>query len=833
MKTKKIKSYITMRKTVLLLLPLMCSVFVSCEKETSQISSVRNELRAPAYPLVTLDPLVYSWLRTDTLFRQTLRNSSGRETPMIGAIRVDGEVYRFMGPDAVSPETLAPISHESEWYGRYTFEEPSEGWQETAFDDSGWEEGEAAFGTREEQNVHTLWHSPDIWVRREIRLEDTSTGGKRFVLKYSHDDTFELYVNGVNLVKTGFEWHKDVLVDIPKEIIENAVDGKITVAAHCHNLYGGGLVDFGIYAEHEARYCLEKTAVQKSADVQPTQTKYVFECGKVELKLNFIAPFLMDNPDLMGRPVNYIAYETNSLDGEEHQVEIYFEAHPEWACIKRNRPSQAECYRKNNMLFTRTGSIVQKILDRDAEGWGYFYLSAEEKSATCGVGYPVTMRKAFSETGHLQENVQSKENSAMAVSQALGKSKKAAGKIVLGYDNVYAIQYFGENLRPYWNRKENTTIEQLLKKANGEYPSIAKKCALLDYEIMTKATELGGKEYAGLCAIAYRQTASSYKLVESPEGERLLLGIDMGVVDMFFPASPLFLCYGTEMVKALMNPVFHYSESGRWKKPYPAHDVGLYPLANGQGFGADLPVEDAGNMLILAAAIATIEGNADYAAKHWETLSLWARYLAENGLYIENQTTSDNFAPSYSQNTNLSVKAILGIASYGRLASMLKQKELGESYTIRAKEMAKEWERAANARDHYKMAFDQADSTWSQKYNLIWDKVLNLDIFSPTVAETEVAYYATRLNEYGLPLDGREQYAKTDWSLFTAALAGDSASFRKFILPIYRFMNETMHRDPTPDLYNTDEATHRHFFARPVVGAAYMRILEEKLKKIK
>ncbi|MDR3184117.1 MAG: DUF4965 domain-containing protein [Prevotellaceae bacterium] len=818
-----------MRKITLLLLPLVCFIVTSCEKDTSQIPFIRNELRSPAYPLVTIDPKISSWIRTDTLYRQTVKSSFGREMPMVGAIRVDGEVYRFMGLDVVAHEVLAPISYENEWYGKYTFEQPTEGWQRTDFDDSHWMEGEAAFGTREEQNVHTLWLSSDIWVRREIRLNDTSTKGKRFILRYSHDDTFELYVNGIVLVKTGYEWYKNVEVEIPKEIIEKALDGKITIAAHCHNFYGGGLVDFGIYAEH-AGSCLERTAVQKSVDLQPTQTQYVFECGNVELELSFIAPFLIDNVDLMGRPVNYIAYKTNSLDGEEHQVEIYLEAHPEWACTKSNRPSQAECYRKDKMLFAKTGSIVQKMLDRDAEGWGYFYLSAEEENATCDVGYPVVMRKSFLETGHLQECAKSEENSVIAISQALGKSKKASGKILAGYDDIFAIQYFGENLRPYWNRKENRHIEQVFRDANREYVSLVEKCARLNHEIMVKATELGGKEYAGLCALAYRQTATSYKLVASSEGERMLFGIEMGVVDIFFPASPLYLYYNTELMKALMNPVFYYSESGQWQKPYPAHDVGYYPLANGQSFFADLPIEEVGNMLIMAAAIATVEGNAGYAAKHWETLSRWTRYLLEIGVYPENQITSDNFAPSYSQNTNLSIKAILGIASYGRLASMLKQKELGESYIRRAKEMAKEWERAANARDHYKMAFDQVDSTWSQKYNLIWDKILNMNIFSPYITETEEAYYAMKLNEYGLPLDGREQYAKTDWSLFTAALTNDSASFRKFILPIYRFMNETMHRDPMPDFYNTDTPTHRMFFARPVVGAVYIRMLEDKLK---
>jgi hypothetical protein len=252
----KIKNCTAMRKITLLLLPLMCFILASCDKDASQVSSIRNELRAPAYPIVTIDPVMNVWIRTDTLYRQTVRNASGREMPMAGAIRVDGEVYRFMGQDAVPQEVLASISYENAWYGRYTFVQPAGGWQETGFDDSAWEEGEAAFGTREEQNVQTLWLSSDIWVRREIHLDNPSTEGKRFILRYSHDDTFELYVNGVMLVKTGFEWYKNVEVEIPKEIIENAVDGRITVAAHCHNLYGGGLVDFGIYAEHEAASCL-------------------------------------------------------------------------------------------------------------------------------------------------------------------------------------------------------------------------------------------------------------------------------------------------------------------------------------------------------------------------------------------------------------------------------------------------------------------------------------------------------------------------------------------------------------------------------------------------
>jgi len=74
-----------------------------------------------------------------------------------------------------------------------------------------------------------------------------------------------------------------------------------------------------------------QTAQQTSADVQPMQTYYNFTCGPVDLNLTFTAPLFMDNLDLMARPVNYISYEVISNDGQAHQVELYFEAAPQWA----------------------------------------------------------------------------------------------------------------------------------------------------------------------------------------------------------------------------------------------------------------------------------------------------------------------------------------------------------------------------------------------------------------------------------------------------------------------------------------------------------------------
>src|SRR5690606_27961487 len=208
-----------------------------------------------------------------------------------------------------------------------------------------------------------------------------------------------------------------------------------------------------------------------------------------------------------------------------------------------------------------------------------------------------------------------------------------------------------------------------------------------------------------------------------------------------------------------------------------------------------MPVEESGNMLILTYAIAKVEGHADYAKSHWNVLTTWVDYLVEKGLDPENQLCTDDFAGHFAHNANLSVKAILGIASYGYLARMMGREAVAEKYINIAREMASKWKQMANDGDHYRLTFDKPN-TWSQKYNLVWDKLLDMQIFDPNIIPTEIRYYLTKQNKYGLPLDSRRTYTKTDWIFWTATMANDLNSFQQFIKPVHSFMNETIHRVP-------------------------------------
>jgi len=240
-----------------------------------------------------------------------------------------------------------------------------------------------------------------------------------------------------------------------------------------------------------------------------------------------------------------------------------------------------------------------------------------------------------------------------------------------------------------------------------------------------------------------------------------------------------------------------------------------------------MPVEESGNLLLLMAAVAKIEGHAEFAALYWPQLKEWASYLKDKGFDPENQLCTDDFAGHLAHNVNLSAKAILALGAFSKLCELREETALAEEYKTLAKGFAQRWIREGDDGDHFRLAFDRPN-TWSQKYNLVWDRILGLDLFPEDVLREEMDHYRRVQNEYGLPLDNRDTYTKLDWVLWTATLTRETEDFQALVQPVFKFLDETPQRVPMTDWYYTHNAHRKGFTARPVVGGVFLRMLYDK-----
>lgn len=822
----------------------MLGSFLVAGSFLSQTPVVQAQQQAPAYPLISVDPYFSIWSSTDVLYGSSTHHWTGKDNSLQGIIRVDGKAYYFLGAPITETSTVLPLVDKTGAW-KYVTATPAGQWTAPGFDDASWQQATGAFSDGDD--APNKWTSHDIYTRRVFNLDNTNFD--HLLLNLHHDDNVVVYINGVLAYKAKGWTSAPAPVEILPAAKAALKKGQNVLAIHCANTAGGAYLDAGLVEKKTPALRLE-TAKQQSVAISATQTVYRFDCGQVGLKLTFTAPLLPDDLDLLSRPADYISFSVSPLDGKSHNVQLYFSAAGD---IAVNTPDEAITWQRSTesgLEVMRTGTVAQNILGRSGDDvridWGYLYLVAPQtKGLTTVMTSSQHSVNTFANSGTLsikddaiQPRAAGTNPLTLAASYDLGRISSTTDRhLILAYDDIHSIEYFHQPLNAWWKRNGQSTA-QMLKSAAADYAQIIKKCNTFDQRLDAEALAAGGTSYAKLCELAYRQAFAASKLVADPQGNPLLFtkenfsNGDMGTVDVIYPTFPLPLYYNSKLAEAILNPIFYYCESGHWTRPYSPHDMGTYPIANGRTEEEGMPVEESGNMLAMVAALARAEGNASYAEKHWSVLSRWAGYLLENGMDPENQLTTDDFAGPSAHNANLSAKAIMGIACYGKLAEMLGKKDLAKEYTDTARKMAAQWMTRAKEGDHYKLTFDRP-GTWSLKYNLVWDKILDLHIFPKSVMQDEIAFYLTKQNKYGVPLDSRATYTKSDWINWTATIADDKATFEKFIDPLYRYVTETPDRIPLSDWHETISGKHAGFQARSVVGGYFMKLLADKFAKEK
>ena len=590
-------------------------------------------------------------------------------------------------------------------------------------------------------------------------------------------------------------------------------------------------------------------------EITPTRTVVTMQSPEIELSITFLTPAFPDDLRVMARPITYMTWDVKSRTTATHEVALYLDADGAIATNSGEEPVVWSRAQVDGLSLLRVGTSNQPVLEKYGDNlridWGYFYIAVPQsgKAMELAAGNS-NYRNQFVSTGHIPEEddlaqprmPQSRYPAPPSLSIVLPLGSVGATvvtrHVLLGYDDLYSVEYMHQKLQAYWH-KEFSSFSELLKGAEHDYPALKTRAEQYDADLEHDLVTAGGSEYAAIAALAFRQAIGAHKLVEDANGIPFFLPKEnfsngsISTVDVIYPSSPMFLFLNPKLVEAQMEPVMRYAQTARWKFPFAPHDLGVYPLANGQLYGGgevseedQMPVEESGDMILMVAAVAHAEHNADFAARYWPLLTKWAEYLLANGFDPENQLSTDDFAGHLAHNTNLSIKAIEALAAYSQLAEKLGDHTAATKYEAAAKSMAAKWVPMAKEGDHYRLAFDKA-GTWSQKYNLVWDNILDLHMFPADLAVQEVAFYKTHLDPFGLPLDNRATYTKLDWSVWSATLARDPADFRAIVHPVFQFLNQTPDRVPMTDWYDTVSARKVGFQARSVVGGVYIKLLAE------
>ncbi|KAJ5577640.1 uncharacterized protein N7459_006604 [Penicillium hispanicum] len=219
----------------------------------------------------------------------------------------------------------------------------------------------------------------------------------------------------------------------------------------------------------------------------------------------------------------------------------------------------------------------------------------------------------------------------------------------------------------------------------------------------------------------------------------------------------------------------------------------------------------------------------------------WTGYLVEFSLEPANQLSTDDFAGWLALQTNLALKGIVGINAMSKLAELTGHESDASYFKDIADKYIAKWEEFGMSRDatHAKLAYDWYGS-WTTIYNLYADAQLcfHLDAtdtdspgFVPRhIYQKQSVWYHQVRQKYGLPLDSRHLYTKTDWEFFSMAVTAKSVR-AEILESVARWVNETVTDRPFTDLHNTEGDggfPGPDFFARPVIGGHFAFLALER-----
>jgi hypothetical protein len=588
-------------------------------------------------------------------------------------------------------------------------------------------------------------------------------------------------------------------------------------------------------------------ATQSALVVTATRSTYTLVAGPVTVTVTFFSPVDLVDLKRQSVPMSYFTVGVAANDGGSHQVSVYADISGEWAHGDRGQQitwgSQTAGTLRAHSCAPASPTILAE--NTDQASWGTVVFATDDVAGLTWQTGADSVVRAAGAAGTLANTNETNQPRAInnnwpvfAFNRALGavgSGGSAPIVFTIGHVRTPAVSYLGAQLDPWW-RTSWSTWQDMLQWFRADYAAALAGGAATDEAISAWAhqavgTGTTGDQYAAICALALRQAVAGTELVNRGGAPWAMLkeissNGDFSTVDVIYPAFPAYLQLSPHYLELVLAPIFDYAENQGYSKAYAPHDLGVYPNASGHLNSAeeDMPVEESANMLIMTAAIIarmSPERATVYAQQHYAILHKWADYLVANLPDPGNQNQTDDFTGFIAHSVNLALKGIVGIGAMAQVAAAAGTAADVTYYAAKARAYIATWTSMGqnSGSTHLKLTYDGADTTWSLKYNGYPDRLLGTNLVPPSVAAQEAAWYLQNQHTYGVLLDPRNQYTKTDWELWTAAfLAAHPDARDMLVAKAYLFANTSGSRVPFTDWYDTNSGNQQGFANRPVIG---------------
>ncbi|EDQ89518.1 uncharacterized protein MONBRDRAFT_25237 [Monosiga brevicollis MX1] len=576
--------------------------------------------------------------------------------------------------------------------------------------------------------------------------------------------------------------------------------------------------------------------------------------GRVSLEVVFQTMLFPSRTDLMARPVSYVDLTVTSLAAQSHAVEVYFDMTAQHVVNTVDQQVQWSTFQQSGVQGVSISHAHQQALDekgdRIGRDWGYLYLGTRvNTSATFRAGGGEEQRRAFYTTGALPSSTDNRQPRAAqddmpvvgAAWATTATANPASLVLQIAYDDVATVNYYGHVYHGYWTRLFDNIFD-VMQQADHDYPAIRALGASTDAAVRAASVEAGGDKYSVMTTLVFRQVLAATQLVWADDRNTTWLFLkeistngDMQTMDVIFPSSPMLLYSNASLLALLLEPVLAYANNETntpYGSPYSPHQLGTFPIADATTDSQEpMPMENTGNMFLMLLATVQRTKSADFFyPQHWDLLTTWAEYLNASLPYPANQLCTDDFTGRLANNTNLAAKGIVALEAYVQLCHLVGAPNC-EALAPYPAYFAHIWETQAldtEPTPHYRLAYNMT-GTYSLKYNLLWQHILDMEgpFNYSTVASNEFAYYRSVQNQYGTPLDERHTWVMFEWLAWASCFASSKSDFQALFEPTFDAYNASSSRVPMTDLYDsiTADASMNGFFARPVVGGVYAKLI--------